>query len=232
MELLIENKLVELDAEFGAMAGYIGNHAWGLPGLTMREKAFAFVAADLCSQNLQMPLEVHVKVGVLNGVRLGDFREAVRHLAPYSGYPTAAVAMTRLAQIEREIAAMRMPEPSKPADPAPETPRVDLPRQVDAGIEHLDAQFAQFYRGQFAERWNRVGLTTRERALATIAVDVMYQTLDEPFALHLDLARQAGAGEIQIRQLITLVSEYGVNRAWRAFRALDAHLAGSAASAS
>jgi len=229
MELLIENKLVELDPDFGKMAGYIGNHAWGLPDLTMREKAFVFIAADLCSQNLHMPLEVHVKVGVLNGVALEDFREAVRHLAPYSGYPTAALAMMRLAQIEREAAAMPAP---RPPEPAPEAPGVELPEESAADLERLDPHFAQFYRGQFAERWGRGGLSTRERALATIAVDVMYQTLDEPFALHLDLARRAGAGERQIRQVITLVSEYGISRAWRAFRALQAHLAASSASVS
>lgn len=229
MELLIENKLVELDPDFGKMAGYIGNHAWGLPDLTMREKAFVFVAADLCSQNLQMPLEVHVKVGVLNGVAVADVREAVRHLAPYSGYPTAAQAMMRLAQIEREIAAMPTP---RPAEPAPEAPHVELPEDVAADLERLDPHFAAFYRGQFAERWGRGGLSTRERALAVIAVDVMYQTLDEPFALHLELARRAGAGQEQIRQVITLVSEYGISRAWRAFRALEADLAASRASVS
>jgi alkylhydroperoxidase/carboxymuconolactone decarboxylase family protein YurZ len=229
MELLIENKLVELDPDFGKMAGYIGNHAWGLPDLTMREKAFVFIAGDLCSQNLQMPLEVHVKVGVLNGVALGDFREAVRHLAPYAGYPTAALAMMRLAQIEREIAALPGP---RQAEPAPETPGVELPEQAAADLERLDPHFAEFYRGQFAERWGRGGLNSRERALATLAVDVMYQTLDEPFALHLDLARRAGAGETQIRQVITLISEYGTSRAWRAFRALEAHLAASTASVS
>jgi 4-carboxymuconolactone decarboxylase len=229
MELLIENKMIELDSEFGKMAGYIGRHAWGLPDLTMREKAFAFIAADLCSQNLQMPLEVHVKVGVLNGVRLQDFRAAVRHLAPYSGYPTSALALRRLVQIEQEVAEMTVPESS---GPPPEAPPVELPESTLAELERLDPHFAQFYRGQFAERWNAEGLSTRERALAAIAVDVMYQTLDEPFALHLELARRAGAGERQIRQVITLVSEYGISRAWRAFRALETHLAASKASAS
>jgi 4-carboxymuconolactone decarboxylase len=62
----------------------------------------------------------------------------------------------------------------------------------------------------------------RERALACLAADALNQTLDESFALHADLATAAGAGREQINAVLLLVAEYGITKAWRAYRALAA----------
>src|SRR3569833_1325830 len=87
-----------LDAEFGRMAAEVGMHAWSLPQLTMREKTFAFLAADLCTANVGFPLLTHVQMAEANGVSVAECVAAIRHLAPYAGYPTAAVALQRLEQ--------------------------------------------------------------------------------------------------------------------------------------
>jgi 4-carboxymuconolactone decarboxylase len=49
---------------------------------------------------------------------------------------------------------------------------------------------------------------------------VLNQTLDESFALHVDLATAAGAGRTQISAVLLRVAEYGIAKAWRAYRAL------------
>lgn len=46
MELASQDTVSGLDRDFGAMAVKRGLFAWGLPQLTMREKAFVFVAAE------------------------------------------------------------------------------------------------------------------------------------------------------------------------------------------
>lgn len=51
---------------------------------------------------------------------------------------------------------------------------------------------------------------------------MLNQTLDESFSLHIDLALAAGAGDEQVRAALLLVAEYGVAKAWRAYRALAA----------
>lgn len=52
MKLANQDQLQALDPEFGRMATEVGAHAWSLPQLTMREKTFVFLAADLCSANV------------------------------------------------------------------------------------------------------------------------------------------------------------------------------------
>jgi 4-carboxymuconolactone decarboxylase len=64
-------------------------------------------------------------------------------------------------------------------------------------------------------------LSPRERALACIAADVLNQTLDQSFSLHIKLAMAAGADDVQVRAVLLLVAEYGIAKAWRAYRALS-----------
>jgi 4-carboxymuconolactone decarboxylase len=151
---------------------------------------------------------------VSNGVAIDDIREVVRHLAPYAGYPTAAEALMRLAEIEQALA------PGRATESAENLP-VQLPAEVLDGIRQLDNEFADFVAQQFAERWGRGNLTVRERALATIAVDVMDGTLDDSLRLHLDLALTNGAGEEQARAVLLLLSEFGLAKTWRAYSALN-----------
>jgi 4-carboxymuconolactone decarboxylase len=211
MQLANQDEVLALDAEFGRMAAEVGMHAWSLPQLTMREKAFAFLAADMCTANLGFPLQTHVQMAAANGVSVTECVSAIRHLAPYVGYPTAAVALGQLRHIERGSGA----EPRVSAD-------VTLPPRYVESLTTLDTGFADFVVAQFDQRWSGGELSARERALACLAADVVNQTLDESFALHVELAMAGGAKEEQVRAVLLLVAEYGIAKAWRAYRALAA----------
>jgi 4-carboxymuconolactone decarboxylase len=100
MKLANQEQVAALDPEFGRMAAEVGIHAWSLPQLTMREKAFVFLAADLCTANVGFPLLTHVQMAGANGVSVPECVAAIRHLAPYVGYPTAAVALQQLRQLD------------------------------------------------------------------------------------------------------------------------------------
>ncbi len=54
------NRIVELDPEFGRMSIRVGQEAWGLPGLSLREKALLCLANDILYQHLGLPLRMHV----------------------------------------------------------------------------------------------------------------------------------------------------------------------------
>ena len=52
MKLANQAQVAALDPEFGRMAAEVGMHAWSLPQLTTREKAFVFLAADPCTASV------------------------------------------------------------------------------------------------------------------------------------------------------------------------------------
>lgn len=222
MKLTNQSTVTAMDADFGAMAVKVGQHAWGLAALTMREKAFVFLAADLCAHGLGFPLQTHVAMARSNGVTLGALREATRHLAPYVGYPTSAEALMRLGEIEAADGA----DHNSGAATPPSAPEADEQLDVDPDtfqrIAELDSDFAEFFREQFTDRWRRPVLTIRERALCTIATDVLNGTLGELFTLHVRLALSHGAGEDQVRAVLLLVAEFGIAKAWQAYCALTA----------
>lgn len=227
MNLTNQEAIAELDADFAKMAVEVGQHAWGLSELTMREKAFVFLAADLCAHCLGFPLQTHAQMALSQGVSLAALREAVRHLAPYAGYPTAAEALMTLAEVESSHeAATDPPTPNSPAD---------FDETAAAQLAHLDDRFAAFYSKQFEARWGRSELSVRERALATIATDVLNGTLDDSLRMHVGLALNNNATEEQVRAVVLQVAEFGIAKAWRAFSALheifNAH-SGIAASSS
>ena len=211
MKLTNQEQVAALDAEFGRMATEVGVYAWSLPQLTMREKAFVFLAADLCTANVGFPLLTHVQMAGANGVSVPKCVAAIRHLAPFAGYPTAAVALQQLAELNS----------SEPAERRPVDHGNPCARIGDA-LADLDPEFAGFVADQYNQRCDSGDLSLRERFLACIAADVLNQTLDESFSLHVDLALAAGAGQEQIRAVLLLVAEYGVATSWRAHRALAA----------
>ncbi len=210
MKLANQDQVMSLDPEFGRMATEVGMHAWSLEALTMREKTFVFLAADLCTSNVGFPLLTHVQMAGANGVSVAECIAAVRHLAPYVGYPTAAVALQQLSQLDSAGGT----DPHRVAG-------WELPAETKDSLAELDGNFAEFFANQFDQRWGSGELSPRERALACVAADVLNQTLDESFELHVDLALRAGACDEQVRAVLLLVAEYGIAKAWRAYRALN-----------
>jgi 4-carboxymuconolactone decarboxylase len=210
MMLSHQEQVHALDLAFGRMATEVGRHAWSLPQLTMREKAFVFLAADLCTASIGFPLAAHVQMAGANGVSMPECIAAIRHLAPYVGYPAAALALQQL----------RTDDPPGKRQSI-QVRRQMLPEDVFATLTALDEDFAGFVAEQFNQRWEADDeMSARERALSCLATDVLNQTLDESFALHVDLATAAGAGRAQINAVLLLVAEYGIAKAWRAYRAL------------
>ncbi len=211
-QLTNQDVVAALDADFAEMAIAVGRHAWGLPQLTMREKAFVFLAADMCTHGLGFPLQTHVEMARSQGVSVATLREVVRHLAPYVGYPTAAEALARLGEIE---------DPPQKAPEHRPTERLNPDNRAIERIALLDRKFAKFFTDQFADRWGRPELSIRERALATIVTDVLGGTLDDSLRMHVELALGNGAAEEQIRAVLLLVAEFGIAKAWRAYQAIS-----------
>lgn len=203
-------RVVALDPEFGPMAVEAGDHALGLPGLTLREKAFTWIAGDVCHGHLGLPFELHITVARQTSAGWAELREVLRHLAPFAGYPAVVEAFARLAEIQGTTDS---PDPGPPVEPT--APVLDI-----GG----DAEFAAWATAQHADRWNRPLLTHRERALLCVAVDVLQQTLGAPLGAHVRLALAAGADAETLRALLRVMGELGMGKIWQAFPELEHHL--------
>ncbi|MEU4332424.1 carboxymuconolactone decarboxylase family protein [Nonomuraea dietziae] len=204
--------LSALDPVFAQLAVGAGHNLWGLTHLTMREKAFVCLTADLCHPHLDLPLAMHVQMALANGVDAESIRELYRHLAPYVGYPIVVPAFQRLIELGLPEA-----EDTEAVKPAPLTG--PLARAV-RDLEDVDPGLAAFSEDQLAQRWARPHLSVRERAIACLTVDVFYQTFDESLRLHAELAKAGGATDDTLRDLLCGVAEFGMPRAWAAVRAL------------
>ncbi|MCV7033382.1 hypothetical protein BMW24_012900 [Mycobacterium heckeshornense] len=108
-----------------------------------------------CARSLGFALKTHVEMARSQGVSVASIREAVRHLAPYVGYPTAAEALIALAEIDDTGA----PDPQH-------GDRLEVDATTLHQIDGLDAQFAGFVQRQYTDRWGRPDLTVRERHCA------------------------------------------------------------------
>lgn len=218
----------DLDPVFAEMSAATDQAVWeGIPELSAREKVLLSVVADVCQQTLGMPFEEHVLAGTKAGVSADDFRELLRFISYDSGYPAAAGALRRLVEVEREHS---LPGPTG------QTHDLDLtgtsspiPAQTRQAVRDLDPGFANYLDLQSRMRANMRLLPVRERAFATVTVDVLYQTLAESFEVHVSRALRAGATPEEVRAVVRFSAQFGMTKAWRALRVLDALLRGSGA---
>ncbi|PHV08426.1 4-carboxymuconolactone decarboxylase [Janthinobacterium sp. BJB412] len=79
---------------------------WRRPGLAPRERSLVTVAA-LVALNRSEQLPYHLRRAARNGVARAELVELITHLAFYSGWPTAASAVSALRQLDAEDAPCR-----------------------------------------------------------------------------------------------------------------------------
>jgi alkylhydroperoxidase/carboxymuconolactone decarboxylase family protein YurZ len=197
--------------------------------LTPREVALLSLVADVCEQVFGAPFELHVRAALKSGLDADDLRELLRFISYDSGYPAALAALERLAEVERERG---LPGPTG------QRHELDLagtgspmPAAMRAEVRALDPGFADYMDLQSRMRAGMSRISVRERAFATMTVDVLYQTLQESFRTHVGRALGAGATPAEVRAAVRATAPFGMTRTWRALNVLDALLADLAATA-
>ncbi|TDD89539.1 hypothetical protein E1293_04845 [Actinomadura darangshiensis] len=224
MDVPSETQMTALDPVFAEMAAATDGELWeGTPELTTREKALLCVVADVCQQTLGLPFERHAAMALENGVTGDDLRELLRFISYDSGYPAALEALVRLIALERERGA---------AGPVGEGHQVNadgsgspIPAPTRDAVRDLDAPFADYMDLQSRMRAGMQRLSVRERAFATMTVDVLYQTLDESFRIHVTRALSAGATLDDVRAVVRFSARFGMTKAWRGLSVLNLLLA-------
>ncbi|NUW41842.1 carboxymuconolactone decarboxylase family protein [Nonomuraea rhodomycinica] len=216
-------RMKELDPVFAEMSAATYRALWDeLPELTTREKILLSLVADVCEQTLGVPFEEHVTAALEHGVPAADLRELLRFIAYDSGYPAARSALERLAGIERARGLDGAGEEGHEVDA--DGTGSPLPASMVRAVRGLDEPFAAYMALQSRMRGGMTRIAVRERAFATMTVDVLYQTLDESFRAHVTRALGAGATPEELRAVVRFSALFGLTRAWRALRVLDALL--------
>ena len=223
MTLSTQSAVRDLDPVFAEMATASFQPKGDGPGLTPRERILLNLVADVCGQVFGMPYELHVRVALDNGLDADDLRELFRFIAYDSGYPAALAALERLAQIEREHG---LPGPTGEGHEVnADGTGSPMPPAIRAEVHALDPGFADYMDLQSRMRADMSRISVRERAFATMTVDVLYQTLQESFRAHVGRALGAGATPAEVRAAVRATAPFGMTRTWRALNVLDALLA-------
>lgn len=91
---LASHPLAELAPKFIELSSdVLFNDMWERPGLSKRERSLITVAS-LVSLYRQNELPFHLKKALENGLTKEEIVEVITHLAFYSGWPTAATALS------------------------------------------------------------------------------------------------------------------------------------------
>lgn len=215
-----------LDTAFAEMTAATERLTWDQTQLSTREKVLLSILADVCDQALGRPFARHVEAGLSNGLTTSDIRELLRCVAFETGYHKALAAFERLDELEGVLGAA--PHGSEAVDggeaenaAANNSAAAGPPAPVRASWYDVDPVLGDFLVLQSGIIGKTVRLSLRERAFCAILVDVLCQTLAETFATHVGRALSGGADPEDIRSVIRFSTQFGVTRAWNAFRALD-----------
>ncbi|SEP51772.1 carboxymuconolactone decarboxylase family protein [Amycolatopsis saalfeldensis] len=221
------DRLTALDPAFARMVAATTRHLRAVPELTEREKVFLCVVADVCQPSLGLPFEAHVRAGLAAGVSVVDIHTLLRFVSYDTGYPAAAAGFERLVELEEALGLPR-PEGPLPAEDLLVPGPSPMPASAQAQLAELDPHFAEYFSLQSRMRADAgfAGLSERERAFATMSVDVHYQTLGETFAIHVGRALRAGASPDDVRAVLRFNAQFGATRAWQGWKALNPLLAG------
>ncbi|WP_188193557.1 carboxymuconolactone decarboxylase family protein [Nonomuraea sp. SYSU D8015] len=215
---LPSSPLAEVDAEFETMALETGGFTFGLRHTTTREKLLQVAAHDICLANVGLAFKMHVMAAHQHGASYADLLALIRFVAPYSGYPAAASALSALKQYAGELGL----EVAADTDPG---------RGVPAGQEAVwpvaDSWMADFLASRLGRAWSEERLSRRERAFVALAALVTLQALGPSFRRHVELALQV-AGPDEVRDAVRFTAEMGVTKAVAALEELDEVLAGRA----
>ena len=218
MQLASEDRVTSLDPVFGSMGIEAGRAVWSMRELSMREKSVLFLAADVCVPEFGLPFELHLGMALKQAeMPVENVRELFRHIAPDAGYGITAGAFERLVEIAKALGI----DPDSKATRDDPAQRAVYSEDALAELRELDRDFAAYVEDQAQQLWHRGGLTPRERAFATLAVDVIGGTLGSPFQTHLALAADAGIARGDLHAAMKLLAEFSIPKVWEALIALQ-----------
>lgn len=83
----------EIEDDFaGLVADVVMTGVWSRPGLSARDRSLITIAA-LTARNCPNELQIHIGLGLDNGLSKDEICETIMHMAVYGGFPVAVEGM-------------------------------------------------------------------------------------------------------------------------------------------
>lgn len=214
-------KVVEqLDAISPDLSRLIVEHVFGdvytRPGLSIKDKELAVVAALTAMGTAEPQLKVHIAAALHVGNTPVEIAEVILQMSVYAGFPASLNAMMALKQTlcEEGVCALNDTVPP-PADR--HATGAALLAKLDAGqLNRLNETFAQLSPDLprlivgfgFGEVLSRPGLSLKQRELITIAALAAKGTAPSQLRFHIKGGLATGLSEGDVREVMILMSVY------------------------
>lgn len=177
---------------------------WKRPDLSIRDRSLVTLAA-LVARNQPFEMPHYLNLALDNGVQPTEISELITHLAFYSGWPNAMVAVAAAKDVfaQCRIGADQLPAASPPLLP------LDMPAETQRA-ERVGQQFGAVAPGivqyttdvLFRDLWLRPDLAPRDRSLVTVSALVSSGQVGQ-IPYHLNRAMDYGLTQTQAAEVIT-----------------------------
>ncbi|MFM0222967.1 carboxymuconolactone decarboxylase family protein [Paraburkholderia dipogonis] len=205
------------DSDIRAVSPVLGHYTedlllsniWERAQLQARDRSIVTVSA-LIARNQSIEMRHHLSLALTNGVTACEISEVIAHLAFYSGWANALMAVSIAKDVfkEQNILMEQLP-PVRGAglkvDEAFEATRTAAVDQLVGPAFHVLADYTTH--ALFHDLWLRAALAPRDRSLCTIAALISVgQSAQIPF--HVNKAMDNGMTQEQVVEVITHLAFY------------------------
>jgi 4-carboxymuconolactone decarboxylase len=182
---------------------------WKRPELNARDRSIVTVAA-LIARNDELELPFYLSLALDNGVAPGEISEIITHLAFYSGWPNAMMAVRAAREVfaQRNVGADQLPAEWVSPLPLNEAAEADRAARVGGQFGNVAPGLVQYTTDVlFRDLWLRPDLAPRDRSLITVAALIASgQVAQMPY--HLNRAMDNGLTQPQAAEVITHLAFY------------------------
>jgi 4-carboxymuconolactone decarboxylase len=182
---------------------------WKRPGLSARDRSL-ITAAALIARNQTIEMPYHLSLALDNGVKPSEISEIITHLAFYSGWANAmlAVAVAKDVFAQRKIGADQLPAASPTLFPLDEASEAQRAARVGEQFGNVVPGIVRYTTDiLFRDLWLRPDLAPRDRSLVTVsALIASGQVAQIPY--HLNRAMDNGLTQAEASEVITHLAFY------------------------
>jgi 4-carboxymuconolactone decarboxylase len=182
---------------------------WHRPGLSPRDRSIVTLAALIARDQIAL-LPPYLKLALDSGVKPSEISEIITHLAFYSGWGNAllAVTVTKDVFVQRGIGLDQLPEASPELLPLNQAAEAERAKRVEEQFGAVSPGLVQNTTDiLFRNLWLRPGLAPRDRSLITVsALIASGQVAQIPY--HLNRAMDNGLTRTEAGEVVTHVAFY------------------------
>ncbi|WP_413773416.1 carboxymuconolactone decarboxylase family protein [Thalassoporum mexicanum] len=100
----IKEDLAKLDSEFGSLFYRLAVQVWGLPIISVKDKALIAIAIDIAHQDKAAgevdPFIAHVKIASQNGATRAEIKEVITFTCVYAGFNKGVSFFAKLQSLQ------------------------------------------------------------------------------------------------------------------------------------